>query len=963
MLPSGLPSRIREAFTLYKDTEVEFRFGNLIKGSYVGGINKRTYDRIVSLFKKRSGGIYEEENVDDYISGTLRKRVIISQPGKEGQTIWFNKKSLFTYNYNDYPVRLSISREIPTQEKEKFTAEIIRNKHRISFYYSSNVFRVDLTKVYVIERGKKTTSYEMELEILNPSFSDSALSNIITGLLKFLFDTVYVYTDKEKKAILEKVNKILHGRKMYGVDPSILMQSRNLKLEDMVYGGLMGNPQTSYSVTHKADGVRKLLIFDTTGIWLIMPPDEVNLITTSKVGDFIGIVLDGEEIPMESRKANSPQTDYWYIAFDCLSMKSRGNTVFIFDTSIQRRTLNERLRVCETVSGFESMQTKSLWVNTKAFRNFSTPETFFATMRSMFAQQSSLEYKQDGFIFTALNLPYNTESDKFPIRDRILSNIPDNLKWKPPSLLTIDLAVQFRALPSGKRVVPYAWKKGKYVEFRGDKRNPLREVIYSNILEVDEGTVVEFTVNDNDLIPLRVRERKLPNRLEVAINIWRDAHKPLTEETLRGDNFVLLRRYHNNIKRNLLDTLPEGSTLLDLGSGKGADIGKWRHLSHVIAVEPSMEKVEEFNSRLKSSGTRNVTLLQVPAEDTETITDYISRTVGKVDAVSMLLSATFFWENNVLLARVIETIKRNLKPEGKLLFFTIDGNAVQQTFAPRNGVPLSSIKLGDNYMYYSENPSRLTLNFPGTIIENQTEPLVFLEDIASDFYLDVNRADKERFLTPEEMIFTNLYVYGVGILKPEERKLTPLVITYNPENEETTGEDNVKYVTKYTERLVRIPTIGMGSSFFHALLKAFNLPYREIQHYPEKVKLVTELRRDLAYDLGELYPRVYKGAWKDMGLTKLGENFTLESLQKELNSTENIGEYFYEYIAHALQVDVYLLEGNNLRPKMYTGNALPGVILLDLNSHIELIGRLEGDEAITLFEPTNKILEDIRRQI
>lgn len=970
--------RIREDFAKYRDIEVEFRLGYFREGGvFRSGIERRVYDRFI---KELMGKPHQEENSEDFIRGPVRKRVILAKPGaEEPKTTWLRKETIYREDSKDYPFRLAISREEKIPEVKGFTHQLLRRKHRYSFYLANQTFRLDITRVEEITERIRTT-YEVELEILS-SFSDMNLNKVLIYVVQILQDTSFTYTERQRREILTLVNKVLGGRGEGRVDPKTLVQSRNIKLDDLVWGGLVGNPQTTYQVTHKADGLRKLLVFHTSGTWLIMPPYEVTLVTPQTDKNIVGTILDGEYIPPENRTGPLPRTKYWYLAFDCLSSYTLGASASPFDPSIQLRTHNERMAVCGVVASRN--QSELLHVNSKTFLDFHTPETFFRRMREMFAEQPSLGYKQDGFIFTPLNVPYNTDSEKFTLRERALPRIPDNCKWKPPEQLTIDLALRWVALPDGvSGLEAMTTEGGKYVPFMGSQRSPLEDIVRNDVIDgVPTGTVVEFLVSGNRLVPVRVREKPRPNRREVALDVWADAHSPLTEDTLKGDSFVLVRRYHNRIKRDILSSLPRGSTLLDLGSGRGADIGKWKHLKTVVAVEPSDDRLREFHRRATGMGYhevspgvyslkgRTIYTLKARAEDTERITTFLEETTGKVDAVSTFLSMTFFWESPEVLHAVVRTIRESLKDEGMLLFLTINGVAVEQVFSPRGGMALSRLDLGNNSLAYEED-KRLTLHFPGTIIEDQNEPLVFLEDLMLDFDLTVERADKEKLLTPEEAIFTNLYVYGKGrvraspvVLPPPDNPLKALPVVYDPQSDRGIGDDDGETLPlPWFNSVLRIASIDDGSSFFHSLLKGFYAPYRETESYVGRTEAVTFLRRDLALSLARDYVSLMKGAWLDLGL--VDDTFSLPGLQKLFNSRRDIGEAFYEYVAHSLGVDVYLLEADEVvRPRLYTGQVFPAVVLLRVQGKVELIGLQRDGDVFTLFPQDDPFIDAIRRRI
>ncbi|GAG79842.1 unnamed protein product, partial [marine sediment metagenome] len=112
-----------------------------------------------------------------------------------------------------------------------------------------------------------------------------------------------------------------------------------------------------YSVTHKADGQRKLLVFHTTGIWLVMSPYSLNRISKKIIPTLTGTILDGEYIPINKRLEGAPKTNIWYLAFDCLAWNN--------DNSIQKQRHGNRMNHAQVVT--DLFKSNLLYINTKNF--------------------------------------------------------------------------------------------------------------------------------------------------------------------------------------------------------------------------------------------------------------------------------------------------------------------------------------------------------------------------------------------------------------------------------------------------------------------------------------------------------------------------------------------------------------------------------------------------------------------
>lgn len=167
-------------------------------------------------------------------------------------------------------------------------------------------------------------------------------------------------------------------------------------------------------------------------------------------------------------------------------------------------------------------------------------------------------------------------------------------KWKPNP--TIDFIVI-----DGKL---YSWDKAlrKNVPFVGNyvqKYSPSET--YEN-LSNNQVYEFEWDPSNETFKMLRNRADKLyPNEINVAKDVWNDIHIPITEKTIRGNTITLMKKFHNDKKRMLLDEIPNNSKIIDIGSGQGGDIQKWNDKKlQVIAVEPDAEKIKAFKSRLEN---------------------------------------------------------------------------------------------------------------------------------------------------------------------------------------------------------------------------------------------------------------------------------------------------------------------------------------------------------------------------
>lgn len=779
MLSDDTILSVSSLFAKYgKEAEIEVKFGYFNREYFSSTVPWVKFHRLKDLMQNNKYTTFDEVSTD-YREGDVRKRVIHSADGDED--IWQLKQRIQDFDNRLYDLRLSVNREVPTVPVQ-FKNPTIRDRHRTSFIMDDGICQLDMTEVDMIVKGKMKKLYEVELEFKGTIDQVHSMNTAIEFVYRVLHGTRLTYTTLERDQLLVDINKAL-GAKKQSMTRDLLVKSRNLKFKDMVYGGLVGNRKTTYTVTHKADGQRKILVFHSTGIWFIYPPFEFDLAIR---GDFASLsitMMDGELVPHWARRNPNRKEDYWFLVFDVIALLN--------GTDVQDKPHSTRMEMIRPLARVSS-DMMLIDAETKKFTKIDTVNEFYEVMRSMFREKALLAYEDDGFVFTPENTPYNPGTDQLIVKDiitkkdrliivkeRVLTRYPDVCKWKPVEKLTIDFAITWVQAEPNRRSLRLSSisDDGQLVQFNGTSINSFNgnvDVENPLIRNVRSGKIVEFSWDGDKFVPFRLRTDKVgPNGVEIAEDNWDAIHAPITQADLSGETFTLLYKVHNRIKSRLLQLLPNGSTLLDLGSGQGGDLIKWSHLSKVVAVEPDSAHITEFNRRLSLLGMQNkVKILQADAEDTDTITQFVGQ---RVDAIALMLSMTFFWKDNETLDRLANTIISNLKPGGRILFLTMDGDAVRQAFAPAlNGPQLSEVRLGPATInYLPDQPQvvgqghKIHINIDDTIVVDQDEYLVRVTDLVTRLkqmgakIAQQHVADSdEKFLTPAELKFTSLFSYG-----------------------------------------------------------------------------------------------------------------------------------------------------------------------------------------------------------
>ncbi len=757
--------------------EIEVRYGTFIEPKtpldrprFQPGVSIQTFSRLQSNLARIAPQTItrsHDEAQDDIRHTTY----------EDGREVWISKgRPLLTRDIKEYGLRVSATQENPVQPPRNFKPNYIRDKIRYSYPLAGGAVRADLTRVSSDNR----VTYEVELEMVQPNSFD-AFSKAAELILKVIQDTAVLYTEKDRREVTSYFNNLLAGHNDSSrLDHGVIKQARNLKLKDMVWGGLIGNEKTGYVVNHKPDGTRRLLVFAPNGIWLLHPPHEYTRLTAENFPTMTGTVLDGELIPKEKRKAQAPIKPYWYLAIDTLAWQS--------DIGAQKQPHNDRMQLAQLA--IDRLESPFLAVNTMKFKSFNTPRKFFEVMRNMFEEQPALAYAQDGFIFTPESAEYNPKYpfqvegqaeriisiDQFPLYQRTLVNYADNLKWKELTNLTIDFLIR----KAQRGVELYSLKDRENVLFTGSREHPFSGFIPevpAFIADVPNDSIVEFRWENNTFVPVVIRTNKLkPNRLEIALDIWDDIHNPISQELLSGKTFDLAEYYFSRIRRGLLFTRTDQEVLLVLNAGLSEDLSRWRNYRRVIAYEDNPDLRTQLQERLVTQHLdRKVSVVGTFDEIKE-----------KVDVIVLMYDVGRFWQSREQLEQLAALVTRSLAPSGRLMFFILDGDAVQEMFKPAY-TPQFDIKgldLGPALLTYNQDQNKLETNYPGTQLEDKVETPVFIYDliarVSGSHITEIHRADTEDFLSLPEKMLSRLQTFGLVETNGQEGQVEPTIPPTEP---------------------------------------------------------------------------------------------------------------------------------------------------------------------------------------
>lgn len=567
--------------------ELELRFGHYEDKRFKPDIGLDTYNKLDAYLRSNTQFINrvekEESKVEIYGDG-IRKVIY-----PDGRFLYQKKNKLYTSDieYKDFVLRLSESDEVSVNPQGAYVEEI-RQRDRTLYYQVFNAFHYVLTKVTTISNGVSYISYELEIEY-----------NIIPGtvphLIRMIQDSVnyvlpiltgdrirYSYIPLSEESYIKDQYSSLYIK-----EPKPVNLSRYITPELQSMG---------YSVTNKLDGERFILVFTNIGFYGFNSRRTEKYdgkVYGNQSGGFISYALDTEFFEGK------------YYVFDCMIYNGQ---------KVIENTHEERIR-----DAYNIIKTLSIPNNFINVKNFYRGDLKTDTENLL---KNLPREKNDGLIYTS-NGRYN-------------SNV---YKWKFTDKMSIDFAVyKIRESTYELYVKDNIDEFPVNVPFHGSNMYEVENAFYESKEELKNGGIYEFGYNNDrdEFILFRQRLDKTdPNFITVAENVWNDIKNPYTSQELINllSPKVLekYRKYQNNIKRELIEKYCEEKDVLDLGSGRGGDLGKYdsSSVNHLWCVEPNEKNYTELLRRLaeRKSMKSKTTLIKTVAQDTEKIVSSIRETL------------------------------------------------------------------------------------------------------------------------------------------------------------------------------------------------------------------------------------------------------------------------------------------------------------------------------------------------
>ena len=361
----------------------------------------------------------------------------------------------------------------------------------------------------------------------------------------------------------------------------------------------VGQYKDMYAVTPKVDGVRKFIILANDRVYTLGIMKDVRQLDKHH-SELDVTILDCEYVK---------KTDSYYV-FD----------IAVYDGEYYGNTLwgPRQQKVEELVSDLN----RAIYV--KPYKTFDS----FDSLKSLYENfLKTHQYDMDGIIFANKSLTY----------------IDPVYKWKSHSTIDLELSADvyngriYAYTCDGKSVdiqienplfvlnsdtvadiadIADIAKLHKRGETYNDKNAEFENVIKAGVWELS------YNNESNTLSILRYRPDK-PQGNSWSI-VQKNMYSSVPGTLFSGRGFYLMRKYHNKVKKQMIERANDkGAKILDVGTGQGGDLGKWKRASHIFCVEPSKEATEEMLSRMSTLGKRHISDFEI--ENTSELDTWQSR--------------------------------------------------------------------------------------------------------------------------------------------------------------------------------------------------------------------------------------------------------------------------------------------------------------------------------------------------
>ena len=186
-----------------------------------------------------------------------------------------------------------------------------------------------------------------------------------------------------------------------------------------------------------------------------------------------------------------------------------------------------------------------------------------------------------------------------------------------------------------------------------------------------------------------------------------------------------------------------------------------------------------------------------------------------------------------------------------------------------------------------------------------------------------------------------------------------------------------KLTSEFGNDLFLISVPGDGSCFFHAVLNAFFIPYRQASEYQQRSKLARQFRKELADYLKSIIEPIEKKRVYDFlckgsleAFSKNVPEMSIDNLSRELESGDSTNYVHQEIVSDVVRKDIYVLKAptSNGKVSPYIFDMMDtlyknrsSIIIYHESDHYSLVVRRRSEfDLQSSFSPTDPVIMNIK---
>ena len=406
-------------------------------------------------------------------------------------------------DYRDFKFRVNLKKEKPLQSKDqkviqtlrtwKDTKKVFRFIKRFTFKHPDFPLKVDCS---VVKSSKKTKqgrlipeytlekadifryyeTYEIEIEMLKDNDTTDMVKKfkkVIKYVLSGFQQTNYPISYIEQNEVLQHYIKILHPVRGKKAEAARRITTRDFvgpQPISLEYVNIVKNKETikfpnirgHYTVTEKADGIRKLLFIAPINGKVYLIDINMNVQFTGVVcknKDFYKTILDGEHI-LHDKKERFLNL---FLIFDVYYINGDDYRGFPFVKGKKEKGRFNELNKLMKKLNLESITGKNNFsIRVKTFYDAEGDEIFKHCKTILDQQRDGIfEYETDGLIFHPSELAVGGSPKNNKPTEPVKKTWIWSLKWKPPEFNTIDFLVTTKKMSNGQEFIGNIFENGE----------------------------------------------------------------------------------------------------------------------------------------------------------------------------------------------------------------------------------------------------------------------------------------------------------------------------------------------------------------------------------------------------------------------------------------------------------------------------------------------------------------------